>query len=359
MLLFDLKLLLLRLPMLALSRWRTAQTAFRFAVAAALCTAPATRAVAQGSCSASGICSEPITRNMAFVSRAVDKKVLSREQGEGAGARVRRSIGNAALRNFDPFLMLDEFRVPLTAGFPDHPHRGFETVTFMLDGQFEHEDFAGHAGTIGPGDLQWMTAGKGIVHAEMPHPESDAEPHGLQLWINLGSKDKMVPPKYQELKNEDIPKVEKDGVWVAVIAGEALGTKSPVYTVTPSCYLHFKIQPQSRIEQAIPPEFNAFVYTLKGKLKIGDKGTEIDAHHTATLTRDASANGVVLANEGEEVAEFVLIGGEPHNEPIEQYGPFVMNTREEIMKAFTDYQSGRNGFERAPTFQSKIGRRMY
>merc|ERR1712146_488378 len=115
-------------------------------------------------------------------------------------------------------------------------------------------------------------------------------------------------------------------------------------------YLHFKIQPQSRIEQAIPPEFNAFVYTLKGKLKIGDKGTEIDAHHTATLTRDASANGVVLANEGEEVAEFVLIGGEPHNEPIEQYGPFVMNTREEIMKAFTHYQSGRNGFERAPTF---------
>ena len=148
----------------------------------------------------------------------------SREQGEGAGARVRRSIGRPELRNLDPFLMLDEFRVPKGAGFPDHPHRGFETVTYMLSGVMEHEDFCGHRGKIGPGDLQWMTAGRGVVHAEMPASE-DEPAHGLQLWVNLAAKDKMVEPQYQELVAKDIPHVEKDGVTAIIIAGKAFGTE--------------------------------------------------------------------------------------------------------------------------------------
>eukprot|EP00898_Chlorokybus_atmophyticus_P008563 jgi/Chlat1/8708/Chrsp89S08089 len=182
--------------------------------------------------------------------RSVTKKFLSQEQSEGHGARVRRSIGRPELQNLDPFLLLDEFRVGLPGGFPDHPHRGFETVSYVIDGgSFRHEDFAGNAGTIGPGDLQWMTAGRGIVHSEMPASQEPA--HGLQLWVNLSSKDKMVPPAYQELKGSEVPKVSKDGITVAVIAGESLGTKSPVYTRTPTMYLDFTLDPGAQVTQPV------------------------------------------------------------------------------------------------------------
>ena len=196
-----------------------------------------------------------------FVSRTIKQKVLSREQGEGMGARVRRSIGRPELRNFDPFLMLDEFKVGKPAGFPDHPHRGFETVTYMLPttkGSFAHEDFCGHKGIIGPGDLQWMTAGKGIVHSEMPANEDIS--HGLQLWVNLAKKDKLCEPAYQELKASDVPKVTKDGVTAIVIAGEALGVQSKVYTRTPTHYLHFIMEKNSVLNQPIPEGWNAFAY---------------------------------------------------------------------------------------------------
>ncbi|CAI8037982.1 Pirin-like protein [Geodia barretti] len=160
-------------------------------------------------------------REMSGPARAIVKKVLSVEQAEGVGARVRRSVGRPELRNLDPFLMLDEFKVTKPAGFPDHPHRGFETVTYMLKGSFKHEDFCGHRGTINPGDLQWMTAGRGIVHAEMP--ASQGENIGLQLWINLSQRDKMVEPQYQELLESEIPHVSGEGVHVAVIAGNSYG----------------------------------------------------------------------------------------------------------------------------------------
>ncbi|KAK3611399.1 hypothetical protein CHS0354_034841 [Potamilus streckersoni] len=285
------------------------------------------------------------------MSRRVLQSIMSREQSEGVGARVRRSIGGTTLRNFDPFLMLDEFRVKAPAGFPDHPHRGFETVTYMLSGSFLHEDFCGHRGVINPGDLQWMTAGRGIVHCEMPNgPE---EGHGLQLWINLSKKDKMVQPAYQELLDKDIPKSTKDGVTVNVIAGESFGIKSPVYTRTPTMYLDFTMQPGSKMAQAIPTGWNAFTYILSGKALFGPSGNQTEGvpHHTLTFTKEEGS--LAVENKESEACRFVLIGGQPLNEPIVQYGPFVMNTNEEIHQAMMDYQSHKNGFENAGKWESK------
>ncbi|XP_063099054.1 pirin isoform X3 [Cavia porcellus] len=184
-------------------------------------------------------------------SKKVTLSVLSREQSEGVGARVRRSIGRPELKNLDPFLLFDEFKGGRPGGFPDHPHRGFETVSYLLEGgSMAHEDFCGHFGKMNPGDLQWMTAGRGILHAEMPCSEEPA--HGLQLWVNLRSSEKMVEPQYQELKSEQIPKPSKDGVTVAVISGEALGIKSKVYTRTPTLYLDFKLDQGAKHSQPIP-----------------------------------------------------------------------------------------------------------
>jgi len=289
-----------------------------------------------------------------FVSRRIASKVLSREQAEGVGARVRRSIGTGSMRNFDPFLMLDEFRVGPPAGFPDHPHRGFETVTYMIDGgSFSHEDFCGHKGTITPGDLQWMTAGKGIVHSEMP--ASTGMSHGLQLWVNLAAKDKLCAPAYQELKSADIPHVSKNGVSAVVIAGEALGVVSPVYTRTPTYYIHFKMQPNSVLRQHIPEGWNAFCYTLGGEAYIGsDRAVDlVEPHHAVFLGKEGS--GVIVHTKDKD-ADFVVLSGQPIGEPIVQHGPFVMNTQQEIMQALTDYQQGQNGFERAPGWRSEIGR---
>ncbi|XP_068126889.1 pirin-like isoform X2 [Hyperolius riggenbachi] len=287
--------------------------------------------------------------------RKVVKTVLSVEQSEGVGARVRRSIGRHELRNLDPFLMLDEFKVGRPAGFPDHPHRGFETVTYLLDGgSTDHEDFCGHAGRLDPGDLQWMTAGRGIVHSEMPSTQEPAR--GLQLWVNLRSSEKMIPPEYQELKSADIPKPSKDGVTVAVISGESLGVKSKVYTRTPTLYLDFKIQKGAKHTQEVPKGWTAFIYTLCGVISVGpaDGQKSVEAHHTAVLD---DGDNVTFENKGDELAHFVLIAGEPINEPVVQHGPFVMNTRDEISQAIEDYSLGKNGFEKAKTWQSKIAKR--
>lgn len=277
--------------------------------------------------------------------RTVKNTLLSKEQGEGVGARVRRSVGRPELRSLDPFLLLDEFRVSPPAGFPNHPHRGFETVTYMLKGKFTHEDFLGHKGTIGPGDLQWMTAGRGIVHSEMP-AKGGGESHGLQLWINLGSNQKMCEPAYQELISDDVPKPSKDGVTVAVISGEALGVKSRVYTRTPTMYLDFKLDPSAKHTQPVPEGWNGFIYTLVGGIEIS--GTHVDEHTTAVM---ADGDHVVVENKGTDVAHFVLVAGQPLNEPVVQHGPFVMNTREQITEAMRDYQAGRNGFEKANSWR--------
>lgn len=285
----------------------------------------------------------------------VAKKVLARQQFEGDGATVRRSIGRPELKFLDPFLLLDEFSVSAPAGFPDHPHRGFETVTYMLEGAFTHEDFVGHKGTIKAGDLQWMTAGRGIVHSEMP--AGAGLQHGLQLWVNLSAKDKMIEPKYQELQGKDIPKVEKDGVKATVIAGEALGIKSPVYTRTPTMYLDFTMEADAVLHQAIPESWNAFVYVLEGEATFGaPNSSAVGAHHTLLLS---SGDGLSVWNNNnvdkKKPCRFVVIGGQPLNEAVVQHGPFVMNSRQEIVQTIQDYHLGRNGFERANGWHSQIG----
>uniref|UniRef100_A0A6I8T0Z4 Pirin n=1 Tax=Xenopus tropicalis TaxID=8364 RepID=A0A6I8T0Z4_XENTR len=298
------------------------------------------------------LCRATLTPRMLSI-RKVTKTVLSVEQSEGVGARVRRSIGRAQLRNLDPFLLLDEFKGGKPAGFPDHPHRGFETVSYLLDGgSMAHEDFCGHVGRLDPGDLQWMTAGRGIVHAEMPCTIEPA--HGLQLWVNLRSTEKMIPPQYQELKCADIPKPSKDGVTVSVISGESMGIKSKVYTRTPTLYLDVTLEKNAKHTQAIPKGWTAFIYTLSGVVCVGppDAQQKIEAHHTAVLDDGDSAH---FENKDEDLSRFVLIAGEPIKEPVIQHGPFVMNTREEITKTIEDYSLGINGFEGAHTWQSKIG----
>ncbi|CAN9507188.1 unnamed protein product [Ophioblennius macclurei] len=284
--------------------------------------------------------------------RKVEKTVLSMEQAEGLGARVRRSIGRKELRNLDPFLMLDEFMVGIPAGFPDHPHRGFETVSYVLEGSLAHEDFCGHSGRLKPGDLQWMTAGRGVVHAEMPVSEEPVV--GLQLWVNLPGREKMVEPQYQELKGSEIPKPSRGGVTVAVISGEALGEKSKVYTRTPTIYLDFKLQKGAFHVQPVPSGWTAFIYTLSGSLHVGpdEEQQNVEPHHTVVF---GDGDCVKVENKGSEVSHFVLIAGEPINEPTVQHGPFVMNTQDEINEAIADYRSGRNGFERAKNWKSTIG----
>lgn len=281
------------------------------------------------------------------------KSVLSQWQDEGVGARVRRSIGRTELRNIDPFLMLDEFQVQAPAGFPDHPHRGFETVTYMLEGSCQHEDFCGHRGVIGPGDLQWMTAGRGIVHCEMPVGNNKC--HGLQLWINLSAKNKMVEPVYQELFGKDVPSVERDGVKVRVIAGEALGAKSPVYTRTPTMYLDFKLSPNATLKQHIPTGWNGFAYILSGSAKFGPAGQQHVGQAHCTLVLSSESDSLEVTNHTQELCHFVVVAGQPLNEPVVQHGPFVMNTKEQIEQTFRDYRNGQNGFENARTWHSSFG----
>jgi len=283
--------------------------------------------------------------------RTIKKVVLSKWQNEGRGARVRRSIGRSELKNLDPFLLLDEFEGNSLdgAGFPDHPHRGFETVSYMLEGQFTHEDFSGNKGTLGPGDLQWMTAGRGIVHSEMPGP---VRTRGLQLWVNLAREFKMVEPAYQELLASEIASCEMEGVRVKVIAGESMGVKSQVRTRTPVYYLDFKLAPGTQYSQVIPGGWTSFVYILEGKCGFGN-GDAIDAHNTVVFNDDG--DNIVLKNLGSEMVHLVLVSGRPIGEPVAQMGPFVMCSQQELQQALKDFQNGENGFEKAKTWKSVEG----
>ncbi|KAK4266546.1 hypothetical protein QN277_027445 [Acacia crassicarpa] len=281
--------------------------------------------------------------------RLVLKKVLAKSQHEGDGAVVRRALGRSELKSLDPFLMMDHFSVSPPGGFPDHPHRGFETVTYVLQGAITHQDFAGHKGTIRTGNVQWMTAGRGIIHSEMP--EGEGTHKGLQLWINLSSKDKMIEPNYQELPKEDIPVAEQDGVEVKVIAGEAMGVSSPVYTRTPTMFLDFSVSPGAEWHQKIPESWNAFVYVIEGEGVFGSlSSSPVAAHNVLVLTL---GDGVSVWNRSSKPLRFVLIAGQPLNEPVVQYGPFVMNTQSEIEKTIEDYQYCKNGFEMGRYWRSQ------
>ncbi|PKU69718.1 pirin-like protein [Dendrobium catenatum] len=280
--------------------------------------------------------------------RRVVRKFMARPQHEGNGAIVKRSIGRYELKYFDPFLVLDEFSVATPAGFPDHPHRGFETVTYMLEGAIKHEDFEGHVGILRTGDLQWMTAGRGIVHSEMPLGSGISK--GLQLWINLSSNNKMIEPKYQEMKREEIMTASTTDINVRVIAGEAMGVLSPVYTRTPTMYLDFTLMPSAHLRQPINPTWNSFAYILQGEGIFGtEKSDPIGPHNLLLL---GHGDGIDVWNKAIRPLRFVLVGGEPLGEPVAQFGPFVMNNDEEIDQTINDFNLCINGFEKAKHWKS-------
>jgi quercetin 2,3-dioxygenase len=278
--------------------------------------------------------------------RQVAKIVTAHRQREGGGFIVRRPFPSEALRHADPFLLLDEmgpvdYGPGEAIGAPDHPHRGFETVTYVLDGEMEHEDSAGHRGRLGPGDVQWMTAGRGIVHSEMPSPtmrQRGGRMHGFQIWVNLPARDKMTAPHYQEIPHSGIPEAAtEDGLAsVHVIAGEALGAKAVIETRTPIGLLHWIFSPGAAVDVPVPPDLAAYVYIFEGAVRVA--GREVKDGQLAIL---ADGNAVHL--EAGERAQVLLLSGAPLREPVVQYGPFVMNTEREIIHAIEDYQSGRLG----------------
>ena len=233
----------------------------------------------------------------------------------------------------------------LAVGAPDHPHRGFETVTYMLDGSFEHEDSAGHRGALGPGDVQWMTAGRGVVHSEMPSRaiiERGGRVHGFQLWVNLPARDKMIAPRYQEIPRAQIPEGRSaDGLaHVRVLAGVALGARAVIETRTPIAYHDWTLEPGASIDVPLPKAYTAFVYVFSGSARVGD--TTVSDGQLARLG-EGDAVRLAAALDAEAPARLLLLAGVPLREPVVSHGPFVMNSRHEIVQAIQDYQSGRMG----------------
>ncbi len=271
--------------------------------------------------------------------RRVKQFVAAHAVSEGAGVTVHRSIGLPTLRHLDPFLMLDHFSSDdpddYIAGFPDHPHRGFITLTYMLAGRMEHRDSMGNAGVIGPGGVQWMKAASGVIHSEMPK-QTDGLMRGFQLWINLPAQHKMSEPAYQEYAAERIPEVVEDGTRVKVIAGQYRDTQGPVQdTITQLIYLDAQLPPDATWTCPTPAETSAFGYVYSGDAKVAE--TEVPAHQLMVLD---SGDEIVL-RAGAQGANLIVVVGTPIGEPIVQYGPFVMNTRDEIHEAFADYERGR------------------
>ncbi|CAI2374922.1 unnamed protein product [Moneuplotes crassus] len=296
-----------------------------------------------------------------FVNRKdIKKHWKPKFQNDGVGARGRRIIGSRDMstKEMDPFLMLDLFSIKLPAGFPDHPHRGFETVTYMISGKIYHEDFKGHKGTIGPGDVQWMTAGKGIVHAEIPASKIEASV-GFQLWVNLKKEDKMKEPAYQEYPKEEIPYVDKwdsEGIRARVIAGKVFDVKGSIYTRTPVELIDFELDKDAIYQHTVAEKWNVLVFCFEGSFEIFQENGEpkkLKTYMAAVL--HASDDEEVLEIKGlEEGSRFMLIAGLPLKEPIASYGPFVMNTDDEISDTISDYQDSDNGFEGADTWESDI-----
>lgn len=261
---------------------------------------------------------------------------------DGAGVRLTRMIGTPALEQLDPFLLFDEFKSDrpdeYLAGFPDHPHRGFETVTYMLTGSMVHQDHVGNRGELVAGSVQWMTAGRGIIHSEMPR-QKDGLLWGFQLWVNLPARDKMTAPRYQDIPPEKIPDVElTDGVRARVIAGEVAGVRGPVEgIVTQPVYLDVKMAPRAQVAFDLTPGHNAFAYVYDGHVALGAGDDQEVASGQVAVLGDGAR---LTARAGDAGARFLLLAGRPLREPIARYGPFVMNTREEIVQAVEEYRRG-------------------
>lgn len=285
--------------------------------------------------------------------RSIFKNFVAIEQEEGIGARVRRSIGSLKIRRFSPFLMLDHFTVSPPAGFPDHPHHGQETITYVLGGMIAHEDFSGSKGILSPGDLQFMTAGRGIVHSEIPVKMDNGEPAtGLQLWVDLPKDMKDIEPRYRDLRAQETPIVHPhDDLQVRVISGESYGVKSlKDLAYTPVHFYHFAVAKKGvNFTQAFPKDFNVFMYILKGAVSIGE---EVFPAFSAVFFNDDGE--VVEGVSASDDAEFALIGGKILHQEVVQHGPFVETNREKLQEVFHNYQRGINGFERAHNWKSSI-----
>ncbi|GEQ68369.1 hypothetical protein JCM33374_g2037 [Metschnikowia sp. JCM 33374] len=290
--------------------------------------------------------------------RTIKSIIPGIEQSEGAGATVRRSIGNMRMRNFSPFLLFDHFSSDGVGGFPEHPHLGQETITLMTKGAFAHEDFTGSKGVLREGDLQFMTAGRGTVHSEMPviHPDGTLNA-GLQLWVDLPEKLKEVEPRYRDLKTWEIPTVEQqDGkVKVRVISGKSYGVESvKELAYTPVQYYHYVMKPGSNFTQEVPKDFNFFLYVMKGNNLVLQEKKKVSQFENVFFNPDGdSVVGKYPETEKEDI-EFVLIGGKILDQKIVQHGPFVATNRERIQQGFLDYQMARNAFSRLRTWRSLI-----
>jgi len=280
----------------------------------------------------------------------VKRVVRGMPTSDGAGVKLPRVIGQPVLPDLDPFLMLDEFGTDrpgdYIAGFPSHPHRGFETVTYMLDGRMRHKDNHGHEGVLVPGSVQWMTAGRGIVHSEMPE-QQEGRMRGFQLWINLPARDKMTAPAYRDIAAAAVPEVtDAAGVRVRVIAGASRGTAGAVTRpTTEPIVLDVTIPPGARFDAELPAGHNAFAYvfgTTAVAVGDGDAATHVAPERMAILANDSEADGArfTVAADAAEPARVLLVAGRPLGEPIAQYGPFVMNTTAELQRAFEDFQRG-------------------
>lgn len=274
----------------------------------------------------------------------VGRVIRGMPASDGAGVRLTRVIGTPQLDMLDPFLMLDEFGTDkpedYLAGFPDHPHRGFETVTYMLDGRMRHRDNHGNEGVLVPGSVQWMTAGRGLVHSEMPE-QQEGRMRGFQLWVNLPASEKMTQPRYQEFAPDRIPQVQPaQGVNVKVIAGRVGEVAGPiVQPATEPVYLDIELAPGATWSHALPEGHNAFAYMFEGDGTVGEGEA---ARALASQELGVLIGGPVFQmRAGESGARAILVAGAPLREPVARYGPFVMNTKQEIMQAFVDFQEGR------------------
>lgn len=281
---------------------------------------------------------------MSLSIRPVHRSLRGQPASDGAGVKLTRVIGSQQLPDLDPFLLLDEFGTDrpedYLAGFPQHPHRGFETVTYMLDGRMRHKDNHGNEGVLVPGSVQWMTAGRGIVHSEMPEQE-EGRMRGFQLWVNLPSKEKMTAPKYQEYGPDRFPEVEAaPGVRAKVIAGEVAGVRGPIeQPATSPTYLDLQLGAGDRYQHALPPGHTVFAYVYEGSARFGE-GQDAATVQAGELV--VFGEGDLVAMEGRDAAtRLILVAGQPLREPVARYGPFVMNTQEELRQAFADFQAGR------------------
>jgi hypothetical protein len=276
-----------------------------------------------------------------MTTRKLERVIPSIPASDGAGVKLRRSLGSGPIARHDPFLMLDEFFSDdpddYLAGFPSHPHRGFETVTYMLDGHMQHKDDHGNTGDLGPGDVQWMSAARGIIHSEMPQ-QTEGRMRGFQLWLNLPAKEKMKPAAYRDIAATEIPGVSRKGVKVRIIAGTLDGTVGAIHGgSTDPHYFDVHLEPGAVFEGALPAGHNAFLYVYEGEALVGAENKALPNRAAGLLSSNEDS---VRVEAGANGARVLLLAGKPLREPVVQYGPFVMNTRQEIEQAIADYQAG-------------------